>query len=118
MLVPKVCDGTSGCLTNHPNSTPFDRPRWIIDRNPDYHDRIVRKGDLRCSILLVLRYDTPDGSADSEVALAEKCSANRIAVRNALDDLEREGYTLRQPEPGARNIRIALAAPQAPLAVG
>ncbi|NBC11465.1 MAG: hypothetical protein GVY24_06995, partial [Planctomycetes bacterium] len=92
--------------------------RWIIERNPDYLDRIVRKGDLRCSILLVLRHDTPDGSADSEVALAERCSANRIAVRNALDDLEREGYALRQPEPGARNIRIALAAPPAPLAVG
>ncbi len=27
-------------------------------------------------------------------------------------------YTLRQPEPGARNIRIALAVPPVPLAVG
>lgn len=92
--------------------------RWIIDRNPDFLDRIVRKGDLRCSILLVLRHDTPGRSTDSEVALAEKCSANRIAVRNALDDLEREGYTLRHPEPGARNIRIALASSPVPLAVG
>lgn len=92
--------------------------RWIINRNPDYLDRIVRKGDLRCSILLVLRHDTPDSSVDSEVALAEQCSANRIAVRNALDDLDREGYALRQPEPGARSIRIALSSSPAPLAVG
>lgn len=92
--------------------------RWIINRNPDYLDRIVRKGDLRCSILLALRHDTPDNSVDSEVALAEQCSANRIAVRNSLDDLEREGYPLRQPETGARNIRIALASSPAPLAVG
>jgi len=106
-------------LPDEPPKLDALRPgRWIINQNPEYLDRIVRKGDLRCSILLVLRHDTPCGSADSEVALAEKCSANRIAVRNALDDLEREGYTLRQTEPGARNIRIALAAPPAPLAVG
>jgi hypothetical protein len=105
-----------------PDEPPkFDglRPAWwIINRNPDYLGRIVRKGDLRCSILLVLRHDTPNGSADSEVALAEQCSANRIAVRNALDDLECEGYTLRQPEPGTRSIRIALSSSPAPLAVG
>ncbi|MBI1367238.1 MAG: hypothetical protein GC162_01145 [Planctomycetes bacterium] len=106
-------------LPDEPPKLDALRPaRWIINQNHDYLDRIVRKGDLRCSILLVLRYDTPGGSADSEVALAEKCSANRIAVRNALDDLEREGYALRQPEPGARNIRIALASSPAPLAVG
>ncbi|NJL31901.1 MAG: hypothetical protein HC898_09860 [Phycisphaerales bacterium] len=81
---------------------------WIIDRNPDYLDRIVRKGDLRASILQVLRHDTPDGTIASEVALARKCSANRIAIRHALNDLEYEGYPLRQPSAGARNIRIAL----------
>lgn len=106
-------------LPDEPPKLDALRPaRWIISQNPDYLDRIVRKGDLRCSVLLVLRHDTPDGSADSEVALAEQCSANRIAVRNALDDLEREGYALRQPEPGARNIRIAIDATQVPLAVG
>jgi len=106
-------------LPDEPPKHDTLRPaRWIIDRNRDYLDRIVRKGDLRCSILLALRHDTPDGHAKSETALAEMCSANRIAIRNALDDLEREGYTLRQPEPGARNIRIALAATPAPRAVG
>lgn len=106
-------------LSDEPPKLDALRPaRWIISQNPEYGERIVRKGDLRCSILLVLRHDTPGGSADSEVALAEKCSANRIAVRNALDDLEREGYTLRQPEPGARNTRIALTASPGPLVVG
>jgi len=81
---------------------------WVIEHNPGYLDRIVRKGDLRCSILLVLQHDAPKGVVESEVALAEKCSANRIAVRRALDDLEREGYALRQQTPGTRNTRIAL----------
>lgn len=102
-------------LPDQPPKPDALRPaRWIINQNPDYLDRIVRKGDLRCAILLVLRHDTPDGSADSEIALARKCSANRIAVRHALDDLEREGYALRQPQPGARNIRIVLATPPVP----
>lgn len=95
-------------LPDEPPKLDALRPaQWIINRNPDYLDRIVRKGDLRCSILLVLRHDTADDCVDSEVALAGKCSANRIAVRNALDDLEREGYALRTSQPGARNIRIA-----------
>lgn len=96
-------------LPDEPPKLDALRPaRWIIDQNPDYLDRIVRKGDLRCSILLTLHHDTPDGCVDSEVALARKCSANRIAIRSALDDLDREGYALRQPQPGARNIRISL----------
>jgi hypothetical protein len=92
--------------------------RWIIARNPDYLDRIIRKGDLRCSILLVLRHDARGGGLESEVALAEACSANRMAIRSALDDLEREGYTLRHPQRGVRNIRIALTAPVQRSAVG
>lgn len=82
-------------------------PDWILRHNPGYFDRIVRKGDLRVSVLLTLRHDVPGLGVESESALARLCGANRIAVRQALDDLEREGHALRQHAPGARNIRIA-----------
>lgn len=100
-------------LSDQPLKLDALRPAlWIVEHNPGYLDRILRKGDLRCSILLTLKLDCPDHSIDSEVALAEQCSANRIAVRHALDDLEREGYPLRRSIPGARNIPIVWRAPK------
>lgn len=97
-------------LPDEPPKLDALRPaRWIIERNPDYLDRIVRKGDLRISIVLTLQHDVPRGGVASETALARLCSANRVAVRHALDDLEDEGYVLRRKAPGARNTRIALA---------
>lgn len=72
---------------------------WVLRKNPDYNDRIVRKGDLRATVLEVLRRDLPGHVAQSEVDLAEACSANRPAIRASLDDLEREGFVLRHPHP-------------------
>jgi len=72
--------------------------RWILDRNPPYRDRIIRKGDLRCTILETLRRDVADHRVRSESELARRCSANRIAVRDALDALEQEGYALRSKQ--------------------
>jgi hypothetical protein len=83
-------------------------PHWVIEQNPTLFERVVRKGDLRCSILVTLSLDAPDGEVPSESALARLCSANRIAVRHALADLEREGFRLRRRAPGARSTRIAL----------
>ena len=60
---------------------------WVLDRNPDLRDRIIRKGDLRASILESLRWDTPDGSAPSEMALTRLTGATRAGVRAALDAL-------------------------------
>jgi hypothetical protein len=106
-------------LPDEPPKLDALRPaRWIIERNPSYLDRVVRKGDLRASILLTLQHDVPDGSVESETALARLCSANRLALRHALDDLEHEGYALRQATPGARNTRVALAPPAGRLAAG
>jgi len=79
---------------------------WILKHNPGYRDRIVRKGDLRASILLTLDHDVAGDHVESETALARMCSANRIAVRHALDDLEHEGYALRRTTSAARNVRI------------
>jgi len=84
---------------------------WILAHNPAYRDRAVRKGDLRCTVLETLRRDTPDGQLASELALVELCAANRPAVSAALDDLEHEGYRLRQPDPrDRRRHRVVMAA--------
>lgn len=64
---------------------------WILRQNPGYRDRIIRKGDLRVSILESLRHDTPDGAARSESELARLAGANRSAVRKALAALVLEG---------------------------
>ena len=89
---------------------------WLIANNPSYLERIVRKGDLRCSILLTLRHDVPGSTVESEMALARLCSANRLAVHKALDDLEYEGYELREQDPGSRSRRIVLTPPVVPMA--
>ncbi len=81
---------------------------WILERNPGLEDRIVRRGDLRATILVTLRRDAPDGRVESEAALAKLCSANRVAVRKALADLELEGHCLRRREPGKRRTAILL----------
>lgn len=86
---------------------------WIVDHNPAYADRIVRKGDLRASILETLRHDVPGGKLESEQALVELCAANRPAVSAALDDLEREGIRIRRPDPSDRRrnrIQLPVAA--------
>lgn len=64
---------------------------WVHERNPGLQQRIMRKGDLRVSILESLRRDTPDGSAPSELALTRLTGATRAAVRPALDSLVLEG---------------------------
>jgi len=86
---------------------------WILNRNPQYRDRALRKGDLRCSIVEVLKRDTPDGFVSSESELARLCSANRIAVRRAIDDLAIEGIHLRDTEPidnRSTSLRLVMAA--------
>ncbi|MEX2212701.1 MAG: hypothetical protein WD768_01150 [Phycisphaeraceae bacterium] len=68
---------------------------WVLATNPAWRDRALRRGDLRCSILESLRHDAPAGRVQSESQLARLCGATRTAVRRALDDLEKEGHTLR-----------------------
>lgn len=77
-------------------------PSWILKRNPSFHQRVVRKGDLRSTILETLRYDAHEQALDSESALVQLCAANRPAVSAALDDLEREGLNLRHRDPNDR----------------
>lgn len=64
---------------------------WLLHHNPDYRERIVRKGDLRVSILETLQRDCPTHSVSSELALARLAGATRTAVRKALHALTQEG---------------------------
>lgn len=64
---------------------------WLLGHNPGYRERIIRKGDLRVSIIETLRRDVPRRSVRSELALAQLSGATRPAVRKALGALELEG---------------------------
>jgi len=82
---------------------------WIVERNPAYTARAIRKGDLRCTVLEALRHDARGQTVESEQALIRLCAANRPAVSAAIDDLEREGLRLRRPtQNDRRRHRIAL----------
>lgn len=83
--------------------------RWILQENPGYRDRIIRKGDLRVSILESLRYDTPDGAARSESELARLAGANRSAVRKALAALVLEGAVAISSEGRDHSVRLLAA---------
>ena len=61
-------------------------PEWVMDRNPSYQMRAIFKGNLRASILVLLKYNPETGTSES--ALSRACGATRKAVREALDHLE------------------------------
>jgi hypothetical protein len=73
--------------------------RWLLRENPVLRERIVRKGDLRASILETLRLDVPSATAASESALARLSGATRTAVRKALAALELEGAVVVRKSP-------------------
>jgi hypothetical protein len=78
---------------------------WLLERNPEYRDRIIRRGDLRVSVLETLRRDFPNGTAPSESALSRACGATRTAVRKALEALTLEGEVTVDPKGLAANNR-------------
>ncbi len=67
---------------------------WLLKRNPDFRERIIRKGDLRVSVIESLRLDFPENTAPSESALTRLTGATRTAVRKALVSLELEGMVV------------------------
>ena len=79
---------------------------WILAHNPGLYERLVRKGDLRCSILESLHRDAR-GVAKSESALAELSGATRAAVRKALHSLSLEGRVTVTPG-NSRDHRVTL----------
>lgn len=67
--------------------------RWVLQHNPELARRAAHKGDLRSSVLEVLRRDLAGGPV-SEAALARACGATVLAIRAALDDLQLEAPEL------------------------
>ncbi len=85
---------------------------WLLEHNPELRERIVRKGDLRVSIIETLRRDVPGGTVPSEVALAKLSGATRAAVRKALSALQLEGaVTVGDDAATRRSHPIALTKP-------
>lgn len=82
---------------------------WLLEHNPGLKDRIVRRGDLRCSILETLRHDTA-GVASSESELARLNAATRVAVRKSLHALVLEGE-VRYLQREGRGRGVALRTP-------
>lgn len=74
---------------------------WLLTQNPEYQSRVIRKGDLRCSILESLRRDA-GGHAKSEAAVAQLSGATRAAVRKALAALVLEGEVVISKKAGNR----------------
>lgn len=70
---------------------------WILEKNPSFRERAIRKGDLRATILETLRHDIPGHEVPSELTLVNLTAANHLAVSAALDDLELEGACHRRP---------------------
>ena len=64
---------------------------WLLDHNTEYRERVIRKGDLRVSIIETLRRDVPGHWVASELALSRISGATRAAVRKALEALRLEG---------------------------
>lgn len=84
--------------------------KWILTNNSSAYDRIVRRGDLRASILEALRLDL-GGVARSLSILGRVTGATRAAVRAAVESLIQEGAVNDQPRyRGAREREIELLA--------
>lgn len=82
---------------------------WLLTQNPEFRERIIRKGDLRCSILESLRLDT-NGMVRSEADLARLSGATRAAVRKSVAALIKEGEVRIVETPAdARSHGIALS---------
>lgn len=86
---------------------------WLLKQNPEYRERIIRKGDLRVSIMETLRLDTPGCVAASELALSRQSGATRAAVRKALAALRLEGVIAvpgGEPDERAHPVVLLIAA--------
>lgn len=82
---------------------------WLLTQNPGYSERIIRKGDLRASILETLRRDVPRHTAPSVSALTRLSGATRTAVHKALTALELEGVvTVGKAPPNERDHPVVL----------
>lgn len=93
-----------------PKSDAVRPAAWILAQNPSWTARVIRRGDLRASILEALRLDL-DGCANSIATLAHATGATRLAVTQAVHALEQEGAVRHEQRPaGARSRSVTLNA--------
>lgn len=95
--------------TDLPNPTPPPPEHRVLAANPWLRDRLLRKGDLRCSIVESLRFDAA-GSVPSCATLATLTGVTRAAVIKALRALYAEGDVTIRPRAGSRRdyeVRLA-----------
>lgn len=92
-----------------PRPTPPPPEHRVLAANPWLRDRLLRKGDLRCSIVESLRFDAA-GSVPSCATLATLTGVTRAAVIKALRALYAEGDVTIRPRAGSRRdyeVRLA-----------
>ncbi len=101
------------CKTNSAADQSFPTPpppeHRVLAANPWLRDRLIRKGDLRCSIVESLRFDAA-GSVPSCATLATLTGVTRAAVIKALRALYAEGDVTIRPRAGSRRdyeVRLA-----------
>jgi hypothetical protein len=81
----------------------------VMRANVFLRERLMRKGDLRCSIVEVLRHDVK-GSVHAAAELARLTSTTRAAVNKALRALYLEGDVVIRVRPGSRrDYEVSLA---------
>ena len=105
-LALRACDAAP---TDRPNPTPPPPEHRVLAANPWLRDRLLRKGDLRCSIVESLRFDAA-GSVPSCATLATLTGVTRAAVIKALRALYAEGDVTIRPRAGSRRdyeVRLA-----------
>lgn len=77
---------------------------WLASRVPEVRERMVRRGDLRCTVLEVLRLDL-SSVASSVAVLTRACGSTRAGLERALDALVREGAVIVRDAPGSKRDR-------------
>jgi hypothetical protein len=105
-LAVRACGIASAGL---PDPTPPPPEQRVLAANPWLRDRLLRKGDLRCSIVESLRFDA-GGSVPSCATLATLTGTTRAAVIKALRCLYAEGDVTIRPRAGSRRdyeVRLA-----------
>ena len=105
-LALRACGTRAGDL---PDPTPPPPEHRVLASNPWLRDRMLRKGDLRCSIVECLRFDV-QGVVPSCATLATLTGTTRAAVIKALRSLYAEGdVTIRPREGSRRDYEVRLA---------
>ena len=71
-------------------------------------EELVRRGfaDLRPALLAVAQHIGPDGTRITE--LAERAWLTKATVVHAVDELERLGYVIREPDPTDRRAKLVV----------